>query len=241
LQEASRLKSEFVSTVSHELRTPLNIIMGYLEMGRDEAISEPERRDCLDHIDDASRELLKLIENTLEIGKLEAGRGETRFEPVSVHAFWRELGAECVRFPRRPGVSLEWRELASPLTVSTDPRKLSMVIRNLVSNALKFTEQGWVVAAIDVEPTHLRIRVTDTGIGIGPEDRETIFEMFRQVDGSDKRSYGGVGLGLYLVRRFVEQLGGTVRFESERGTGTTFTIHIPHGAEHAATPSRDAA
>ena len=237
LQEASRLKSEFVSTVSHEFRTPLNVILGYAEMGSDLAITETERHDCLARIAGASGELLDLIESTLEIGKLEAGRGEARVEPIVLTAFWRDLGAGCFRFPRRPGVVLDWQDDAPALAIQTDPHKLSIVVRNLVGNALKFTERGHVRAEVAIESTDLTIRITDTGIGIGPEDRETIFEMFRQVDGSDKRSYGGVGLGLYLVRRFVEQLGGTVSFESEMGRGTTFVVRLPHDvvpAQHAA-------
>jgi signal transduction histidine kinase len=181
--------------------------------------------------------LLELIESTLEIGKLEAGRGGARVEPIVLTAFWRDLGAGCCRFPRRPGVVLDWQDDAPALAIQTDPHKLSIVVRNLVGNALKFTERGHVRAEVAIESTDLTIRITDTGIGIGPEDRETIFEMFRQVDGSDKRSYGGVGLGLYLVRRFVEQLGGTVSFESEMGRGTTFVVRLPHAvvpAQHSA-------
>jgi signal transduction histidine kinase len=118
--------------------------------------------------------------------------------------------------------------------VDTDPRKLTIIVRNLVGNGLKFTERGHVRVEIACQPAALTLRVSDTGIGISPENREAIFEIFRQADGSDARRYGGVGLGLYIVRRFVEQLGGTIGLESTLGRGTTFTVSLP-GPEAGAT------
>ncbi len=230
LRRANQLKTEFVSTMSHELRTPLNVILGYAEMARDCALEPADRDDCLDRIVGAGRDLLTLIESTLEIGKLEAGRMEVRAEPVPLPAFLDQLAETCGRIPRADGVVLEWSRAVPALTVETDARKLDIVVRNLVGNALKFTERGAVSVEVCVEPARIGLRIRDTGIGIRAEDRDSIFEMFRQADGSDTRRYGGVGLGLYIVRRFVDQLGGTIELDSTPGVGTTFTVWLPRGA-----------
>jgi len=227
LQRANQLKSQFVSTMSHELRTPLNVILGYAEMALDMKADAGARTECVTRIEAAGRDLLELIESTLEIGKLEAGRQDVRPEAVALPAFWGQLGDACRRLPRRPTVGLEWGADVPVLTVETDPRKLTIIVRNLVGNALKFTERGRVTVDLLSREGEVGLRVADTGIGISAKDRETIFEMFRQADGSDARRYGGVGLGLYIVRCFVDQLGGTIRLESEPNVGTTFTIWLP--------------
>jgi signal transduction histidine kinase len=228
LQRANRLKSEFVSTVSHELRTPLNVILGYADMARD-ALANPTLsvNDCVERIEAAGRDLLELIESTLEIGRLEAQRDELRLEPVALARFWRELGASCARLPRAAAVAFEWVEPAPDVLVRTDPRKVTLMVRNLVGNACKFTPRGHVRARCRIVDGRVVIDVEDTGIGIRPEDHETIFEMFRQADGSDSRRYGGAGLGLYIVRRVAEQLGGAVALESTPGVGSTFTVTLP--------------
>jgi signal transduction histidine kinase len=226
LQRANRLKSEFVSTMSHELRTPLNVILGYADMACDGNVGEGDRRECLDRIVNAGRDLLGLIESTLEIGRIETGNDAVRLESVPVAELWSELGTACDQLPRPAGVELRWHP-APRLHVRTDPRKLTVVIRNLVGNALKFTEHGAVEADLLVGDGRLTFRVADTGIGIRPEDQRAIFEMFRQADGSDSRRYGGTGLGLYIVRRFVEQLGGTITVESTLGEGSVFTATLP--------------
>jgi PAS domain S-box-containing protein len=242
LEAANRLKSEFVSTMSHELRSPLNVILGFAEMARDRAMGPPEREDCIGRIEAAGRELLTLIESTLEIGKLEAGRLAVRLEEVPLPAFWAELGRGCAILPRSRDVALEWGRDVPDLSLVTDPRKLTIIMRNLVGNALKFTERGHVRADVRLDGDSVMLEVADTGIGIRREDQEAIFEMFRQADGSDTRRYGGTGLGLYIVRRFVEQLGGRVGLESVPGRGSTFTIRLPvfGSARPYATPPRGA-
>jgi len=236
LQRANRIKSEFVSTMSHELRTPLNVILGFAEIGRDAAVSDVERGDCLAKIDAAGRDLLDLIESTLAIGKLEAGRDTPQVETVVLPEFWTALHAGCTRMPRHPAVVLEW-SAAPARTLRTDPRKLTILLRNLVSNALKFTETGHVRVTVAAEGDRLAFRVADTGIGIRPEDRDAIFEIFRQGDGSDSRRFGGTGLGLYIVRRYVDQLGGAIDVASAPGGGSTFSVRLPYEA----TPARRAA
>jgi len=226
LRLANRSKSEFVSTMSHELRTPLNVMLGYAEMVDDPELDAGARREAVERIKKAGVDLLELIENTLEVGKIEAGRGEPRLEAVDFPAFWVELGHGCARMRRPRSVALEWDAAAPAVALETDPRKLAVVIRNLVSNALKFTEKGSVHAEARLEDGDLVVRVADTGIGIRREHHETIFEMFRQADQSDTRRHEGTGLGLYIVQRFVAQLGGTVTVESAPGHGSVFAVRL---------------
>jgi len=236
LQAASRLKSEFVSTMSHELRTPLNVIIGFAEMAGDRALDEAERTRCLERVEHAGRELLTLVEETLEMGRIESGRDRLRLQPVVLGTLWRDLETSCRRMPKTKGVALRWGSCRDDLSLVTDPHKLAVVVRNLVSNALKFTEQGEVAVRATVEDDAVALSISDTGIGIHPDDRGVIVEMFRQADSSDSRRFGGVGLGLHIVRRFVEQLGGSVELESTFGHGSTFTVRLPRRA-----PVRDAA
>src|SRR5581483_10457866 len=158
---------------------------------------------------------------------IEAGRDEVRLAPVPLSTVWTELGEVCARLPRADAVQLAWVPDVPAVSLVTDRRKLGVIMRNLVGNALKFTEQGWVRADVRADGDVVVLRVADTGIGIRTEDRDAIFEMFRQADGSDSRLYGGTGLGLYLVRRFAEQLGGTVSVESAPGRGSVFTVRLP--------------
>ena len=227
LQAANRVKTEFVSTMSHELRTPLNVMLGYAEMAQDANLGERERLAYVHRIQGAGRDLLDLIESTLEVGRMEAGHDGVRLEPVPLAAFCNEVRRACASLPRRDGVRLEWPAAPDDVVILTDPRKLTLVLRNLVGNALKFTEQGWVCVEVRVDGTGLLLRVSDSGIGIRPEDSETIFEMFHQADNSDRRRFGGSGLGLYIVRRCVEQLGGSIAVESAPGHGAAFTLRLP--------------
>jgi PAS domain S-box-containing protein len=226
LEEASRLRSEFVSTMSHELRTPLNVMLGYTEMLRDEP-DETTRWTLLDRMEASGRDLLELIESTLDLGRIEAGRDAVRLETISLRTLLLAIGASCSRFPRPIGVTLRWPGEPPDCALTTDPRKLTVIVRNLVGNALKFTDHGCVELEAVVNGDAIVLRVRDTGIGIRPEDHERVFDMFRQADGSDSRRFGGTGLGLYIVRRFVRQLGGTIRLESAPGAGSTFTVTLP--------------
>jgi PAS domain S-box-containing protein len=226
LQQANRLKTEFVSTMSHELRTPLNVILGFATMARDAKIEFAERDHCLARIETSGHDLLGLIEDTLEIAKIEEGLDRVERESIVLPELWALLGEMCARMPRNHGVELQWHP-ASEGTVHTDPRKLTVMVRNLVGNACKFTERGWVRAEAVIDGDQLVLRVSDTGIGIRPEDQRIIFEMFRQADGSDSRRFGGTGLGLYIVRTYVQQLGGVITLDSAPGAGAAFVITLP--------------
>jgi len=227
LRAANQLRSEFVSTMSHELRTPLNVILGFAEMAQDDGLPEPERRGLLKRVEDSGRELLRLIEDTLAMGRIESGHDNVELQSVQASDLWEQLRRECAVLPRKPQVAFEWQPLLGDAAVTTDPRKLIIVMRNLVHNAIKFTEQGWVQVQLALESTALVLNVTDTGIGIDPRDHAAIFEMFRQGDGSDTRRFGGTGLGLHIVQRFVDQLGGKVTLHSVPGVGSRFSVMLP--------------
>jgi len=227
VEHANHVKSEFLSTMSHELRTPLAALLGYAEIVDADDVDAAERRHCNHRIRAIGGELLQLIESTLEIGRAEAGRDEVRLEPVPFRAFWQTLAEQSARMPRRPGVELEWDPEVPDVTLVTDPHKLSVALRNLISNAVKFTDRGSVRLDAALGADEVVFRVSDTGVGIAAEDQEIIFEMFRQASNPSARRLEGTGLGLYLTRRFVEQLGGSVAVESAASRGSVFTITVP--------------
>jgi signal transduction histidine kinase len=226
LRRASQLKSEFVSTMSHELRTPLSVILGYTDMLGDDGIDGAERARTVARIRRAGVELLEMIEATLSLGRLDAGRDPACIERIEIAELLEELEAEFAALGPRPATTLRF-EAAGPRLLDTDRRKLRMILKNLIGNALKFTPSGEVVVTCEANRDRCAFVVRDTGIGIASEHLPVIFEMFRQADSSDTRSYGGVGLGLYIVQRLVDQLGGDIAVASAPGRGTTFTVTLP--------------
>ncbi len=231
LRAANSLKSEFISTMSHELRTPLNAIIGYSELLRDGDFGEvnDEQRDICTKVLDYSQQLLELIQATLDVSRIETGALPVTLAPVDVGALLAELSTQIPGSWAKPGVQLSFGAEPGLPELHSDYPKLKMVVRNLVHNALKFTDTG----AISVRArssdggSTIAIAVTDTGIGITPEAQSIIFDMFRQVDGSDRRRHDGVGLGLYIVQRVTGILGGSVTVESEVGRGSCFELRFP--------------
>jgi signal transduction histidine kinase len=185
-----------------------------------------DRTQALEGIRRANAELLELIEATLDLNRLESGRDQPQLAPVALRELWDELAEELAAVPRAPGVRLDWRP-ASDVVLVSDRRKLKIIVKNLVGNALKFTPRGRVEIDCRIEQAHCLLAVSDTGIGIAAEHLASVFEPFRQVDGSDRRHYGGVGLGLHIVRRLCTQLGAHVAVTSQPGSGSTFTIRLP--------------
>jgi signal transduction histidine kinase len=238
LQEMNRLKSEFLANVSHELRTPLNAILGYAELIA-EGVYGPttgEQREGLDGIDESSRNLLTLINQILDLSKVESGRLEVYVTAVTVHDVLQAVAAEAqVTAKDRPYQVTVF--CPTRIVIKTDHAKLQQIITNLVSNAIKFTEKGSVrIEARPLVEGGCTIAVKDTGIGIRREDQQLIFEEFRQVDGSSTRKYQGTGLGLAIARRFTVLLGGTITVESALGVGSTFTITMPAETRPPARP-----
>lgn len=227
---SSRVKSEFLANMSHELRTPLNSIIGFGEVLEAEAVGElnAKQKKYVGNILGSGRHLLELINDILDLSKIEAGR--MSLEPSLVRLSDMIQGSLAVIAPRAREKSIVvTTEVAEGLeSVSADGRKIKQALYNLLSNAVKFTPQG---GRISVRATctgaDVRIAVSDTGIGVAPADRERIFQAFEQVDGSSTRRYEGTGLGLALTLRFMEMHDGTVELESEPGVGSTFTLVFP--------------
>jgi len=233
LEHANRLKSEFVATMSHELRTPINIIMGYHELLLDGVFGAlaGEQSDTLRRAEKAAKALLELITATLDMSRLESGRVEPDVSAVNLSEVIRNVDAETRELhDKKPEVRFAWRIEAPLPLIWTDEVKLKVVLKNLINNAIKFTDEGSVVVGVHPQPAGIEFSVTDTGAGIDPALHAEIFEAFRQVDSSSTRRYGGVGLGLYIVRRLVDLLGGTITVESAIGRGSTFRVSLPlHG------------
>ena len=228
LRTANSLKSEFLSTMSHELRTPLSVVIGYADIlveGGFGALS-PAQEDAVGRIAHNAREQLELITATLDLNRLEAGRDEVTLEPIDLEQLFWETRRD-LRVAQSELVALRWDNQLPGKLVHSDRLKLKTILKNLVDNALKFTPSGEVMVEAREHNGTLELTVRDTGIGIAEENLPLIFEMFRQVDGSDRRSFGGVGLGLHIVQRFVERLDGHLDVQSELGKGTTFTIQLP--------------
>jgi signal transduction histidine kinase/CHASE3 domain sensor protein len=233
LAEASRHKSEFLANMSHELRTPLNAVLGYAELIQDGIYGEvsAKMQGVLERIQQNGRHLLGLINDVLDLSKIEAG--QLSLSPVDYSM--RELVLDVVSATEALAAE---KQLALEVDVPADlphgrgdERRLTQVLMNLVSNAIKFTEAGSVRIRAKVEDGSFLVAVTDTGVGIAPEDRERIFEEFQQVDSSSTRKKGGTGLGLAIAKRIVELHGGRIWVDSTPGQGSTFAFTLPLSAE----------
>jgi signal transduction histidine kinase len=231
LKLAAELKSEFVGAVSHELRSPLNVIIGYTEMLRDGELGpvSPEQVAALARSHQQAVTLLEMITALLDLNRLEAGRLPIRPSAVDVPGLLAELGDEIPAAWRRHEVELRMTTSGALPPLVTDRGKLKTILRNLLHNALKFTARGCVtVEARPGQAGETSFVVRDTGAGIPADAMPYVFEMFRQVPGTGG---GGVGLGLHIVRRLVDALGGRVEVASTVGVGTTFVVTVPSASE----------
>jgi signal transduction histidine kinase len=225
--EARRLKDEFLSNISHELRTPLTSVLGYTYLLQ-EGLSGPltiEQRSTIAHVTSASEQLLALIEDLLELAALKRGDFRVLREEFDVRDAVRDAVSSAHAPP--PGVELVLDLPAEPARMLSDRGKVTKILVNLVANAYKFTERGVVKIAVQAGRGRLRLRVSDTGIGIPPEAQQFVFDEFRQVDGSPTRRYSGSGLGLALARHLTRMLGGELTLVSEEGRGSEFTAELP--------------
>jgi len=229
LEQANRLKSDFLATMSHELRTPLNVIIGYNELLLDEVFGTlgPEQVASLDRVGTSARELLELINATLDISRLETGRAALTLTDLDPAALLREVEAETRALREKPGVESVWRIAPTLPHIYCDAVKLKVLVKNLIANAFKFTDRGSVTVSAAARDGWLDLHVADTGIGMSAETVAVIFEPFRQGDSSTTRRHGGVGLGLYIVTRLLDLLGGRIDVQSRPGTGSTFHIAVP--------------
>src|SRR3989338_4796401 len=240
LSRSNKVKDEFLSVMSHELRTPLNVVMGYTGMIRDRLLGEinPEQEKALEKVISRARDQLTMISSILQATQIEAEGVRVERHEVSLKDFLDDLRSSY-SIPLGKELSLIWDYPLDLPVVHTDAEKLKHVLQNLINNAIKFTPRGHVTVSVTCLNRAVKgengrrlaeaveFKVADTGIGIAKELFPVIFERFHQVDSSETRKYGGVGIGLYIVKKFTELLGGKVELESEEGKGSTFTVTIP--------------
>jgi len=230
LEQSNRYKSEFLANMSHELRTPLNAVMGFSEILLDATmnLTSGERTEFLRNIHSSGQHLLGLINDILDLAKIEAGKMELKPEEMPVVDALQEVTSILEPMARQQGLQLTTTGLADVGVIKADRSKFKQVLYNLLSNAVKFTPPpGQITIALKDSPEQLTVSVHDTGIGMKEEDLPKLFREFEQIDGSYTRRYQGTGLGLALCRRFVEMHGGRIWAESHFGKGSTFTFTIP--------------
>ena len=239
---AEAARTSFLAHMSHELRTPLNAIIGYSEM----LLEEAERRGHADFVPDlqkiygAGRHLLALINDMLDLARIEAGKMELVYQTADVRALVNDVATTIAPLIRKNGNTLDVSAPGDLGTMRADVTRLRQILFNLLGNAAKFTDQGRIAIAVtrdggpDAEA--LVFRVTDTGIGLTPEQQARLFQPFTQAEPVSARRYGGTGLGLAISRAFAQMMGGTIDVASEPGKGSTFTLRLPRGPSPGSFP-----
>ena len=228
LDRANRVKADFVANMSHELRTPLNVIIGYSDLLIDQTFGELEadQRETVRRIGEQGRELLELVNTTLDMSRLDSGQVPLTIEPVALLDLFTEIELETQLVRHNAALAVRWHVAPDIGRLWTDPVKLKVIVKNLLLNAVKFTDEGSVDVHAHRRDGGVEVAVRDTGIGITPEIMPRLFEAFRQGDHGPTRR-GGVGLGLHIVRRLLDVLGGTIEVESVPQRGSTFRVWMP--------------
>lgn len=239
---ANRAKSEFLANMSHDIRTPMNAILGFCDLLQ-ELVTEERQRTYVKAISSAGKTLLVLINDILDLSKIEAGKLTLNPEPVNLQRVLTEIQQFFNQEVTAKGITILLEiDPNVPQGIVIDEVRLRQILFNLVSNGIKFTQQGYVKIEVKAEPiepclspisdaqssrTHLEIRIVDTGIGIKPEAQQTIFKPFVQSQGQSYRQYGGTGLGLAITHKLTQLLGGTIELTSELGKGSSFRLILP--------------
>jgi signal transduction histidine kinase len=235
LAEASQHKSQFLANMSHELRTPLNAIIGVSEMLREDAEAAQQDLEPLDRVLGAARHLLALINDILDLSKIEAGRMELQLEDFALAPLIESVVKTVEPLAAKNGNQLAVRCDGAIGSLHADSMRLRQALLNLMSNANKFTERGTITVqahqARENGRDWITIAVADTGIGMTAEQMGKLFQEFSQADASTTRKYGGTGLGLAISKRFCQMMGGDITVDSEQGKGSTFTIQLPRTVE----------
>ncbi|WP_284124385.1 ATP-binding protein [Parerythrobacter aestuarii] len=236
-EQAARAKSEFLANMSHEIRTPMNGVLGFAELLLQGDLADEQRRQA-EMIHDSGRSMMLLLNDILDLSKIEAGQVVINHEPVDIHHLLRSCTSLHAAYAQRKGLQLVFRE--SDILhrhILTDQLRLKQIVLNLIGNAVKFTERGTIEVSTAVCNDKLAIKVSDTGIGIPQDRHDDIFKPFQQADSTTSRRFGGTGLGLSISRNLAELLGGSLSCISTPGKGSQFTLAIPlELAEAAATP-----
>lgn len=232
-EEASRVKSDFLSIASHEIRTPLNAIVGYASLLKEEKIADPEKqKEMSERIYKNAKELVDLINRLLDLNKIEAGRMDLhrRAKETSLSEILQQVLSDLRLLWEQKGLNVTFEDDPTAPPIRSDAGKLRQIFTNLIANAAKFTEQGSITVRLihDVEKKTVSVEIKDTGAGIPQEDLSHIFEPFYQAAGHRATGSSGSGLGLSIVKRFVEYLRGSIRVTSSPGTGSTFIVTFPY-------------
>jgi signal transduction histidine kinase len=228
LYESNRLKSDFLATMSHELRTPLNSILGFSEVLLSTNQLNDKQQRWVRNIQSSGERLLALINDILDLAKIEAGKMQVRLEDFSIADLCEGLLNMFRPMAEKKNIDLRGQLAAEIPVLRQDAGKLQQILQNLLSNAIKFTpEGGRVLLRAEGDPFHVVLTVTDTGVGIAQEEQERVFEKFRQSGNPLTREHAGTGLGLSIVRELAKLLGGDVTLQSELGRGSTFTVRLP--------------
>lgn len=233
LGDSDRARGDFLATMSHELRTPLHVILGYgglLLEGAFGALPSP-LRDPLARIHRRAHELHDLITNTLNLTRLETDGTALHIEPVALGGLLSELVSDVERTRDQGDAEISLEVDEDLPVIETDTAKLTIVLRNLIGNALKFTDEGWIRVRAHHDGSEVSIEVKDSGVGMSAEETRTLFAAYAQAEAG--RARGGVGLGLYIVQQMTLRLGGTIEVESTPGEGSTFRLHLPLKARNA--------
>ena len=242
-EKADKAKSEFLANMSHEIRTPMNSVIGFAEiLAEEDLTAEQKKHVCL--IRQSGENLMEIINDILDFSKIEAGKMEMELSECSLASLLAMMGSLMNPSAVEKGLKFEIRTDSSlPANICTDLARLRQCLINLISNAIKFTEQGYVSLNVSLEDRNgqpfIRFDVEDTGIGIPAERQEAIFESFTQADGSTSRKYGGTGLGLAITKQLAELLGGKLTLSSKEGKGSVFSLTIPAGLDVASQPLLD--
>jgi signal transduction histidine kinase len=236
LERAQRVKDQFLGVLSHELRTPLNVVMGYARLLKERMLGEldPIQAEAISKIISHARDQLAMVTDMLAVTSLNAGETALRIQEIPLDGLLEDLKSDH-EVPERKNIQMIWDYPENLPIIRTDGDKLAHILRNLIDNAVKFTHRGSVTVSARflrgpgggaTGKKYLEFRVADTGIGIAPEHLPAIFELFHQVDGSTTRAYGGVGMGLHVVKRLAAILGANLDVESVPGQGSTFTLTL---------------
>jgi signal transduction histidine kinase/putative methionine-R-sulfoxide reductase with GAF domain len=232
LERANKAKDEFLSIMSHELRTPLNVVVGYSAMVKEGMLGEinPKQEEALGKVLARTNDQLQMINSILQATQIKAGTVRVITEELDLSEFLDDIRSNYeLRTDHKEDLVLQWTYSAEFPVIRTDGDKLKHTLQNLVDNAIKFTEKGRIEISVRhfENPNVIEFKVSDTGIGISKSKQAGIFEMFHQVDSSESRRFEGVGVGLYIVKKFTELIGGSIDVQSEEGKGSCFVVRIP--------------